>query len=94
LYRQHPASEQLDIVAICRGSISVNKELGFSSLVVLDADHAVAQSFRVSGTLAAVLIGAEGTVAPGVARGVAVRAYVDRCHLPEMMSAQDQTDMP
>lgn len=57
LCRQHPASEQLDIVAIRRGLIGVNKELGFSSPVVLDADHTVAQTFRVSGALAAVLKG-------------------------------------
>ncbi len=64
LCRQHPASEQLDIVAICRGSISVNKELGFSSPVVLDADHAVAQTFSVSGTRAAVLIAIAAILAP------------------------------
>ncbi len=54
--RQHPASEQPDIVAIRRGSIGVNRDLGFRAPVVLDADHA-AQTFRVSGTLAAVLKG-------------------------------------
>lgn len=73
------------MVVLSGGTISVNRELGFVSPVVLDDDRAIAQAFGVTGTPAAVLIGAQGIVASAVARGsVAVREYVDRCHMPEM----------
>ena len=82
---------RLRLVVISRGSISVNQELGFASPVVLDDDHSIAQAFGVAGTPAAVLIGAQGNVASGVARGAAaVRALVDRCHLP--VTTQDRPD--
>jgi len=79
------ATTRVRMVVISGGSIGVNQELGFASPVVLDDDRAIAQAFGVTGTPAAILIGANGTVASAVARGsIAVRAYVDRCHMAEM----------
>ena len=76
-------TDRLRLIVISGGAIGVNQELGFASPVVLDDDHTIAQGFGVTGTPAAVLIGAKGIVASEVARGAtAVRAYVDRCHMP------------
>jgi len=79
------------LLVISGGAIGVNQDLGFSSPVVLDDDHAIAQSFGVMGTPAAVLVGSRGNIVSDVARGaVAVRAYVDRCQMPEMTPFPDQ----
>ncbi len=87
------ATTRVRMIVISGGSVSVNQELGFASPVVLDDDHAIGQAFGVTGTPAAVLIGAKGTVASAVARGsVAVREYVDRCHVPEMTPFPDPSD--
>lgn len=86
------ASTRLRLVVISGGSIAVNRELGFASTVVLDDDRTIAHSHGVSGTPAAVLIGAKGTVASELARGaVAVLAYIERCHVPEMTPFPDQS---
>lgn len=86
------ASTRLRSVVISGGSIAVNRELGFASPVVLDDDRMIGHSYGISGTPAAVLIGARGTVASEVARGaVAVLAYIDRCHVPEMTPFPDQS---
>ncbi len=86
------ASTRLRLVVISGGSVAVNRELGFASPVVLDDDRTIAHSYGVSGTPAAVLIGAKGTVASEVARGaVAVLAHIDRCHVPEMTPFPDQS---
>lgn len=85
------ATTRVRMVVISGGSVSVNQELGFASPVVLDDDHAIGQVFGVTGTPAAVLIGSRGTVVSNVARGaVAVREYVDRCHVSEMTPFPDQ----
>ncbi len=87
------ATTRVRMIVISGGSVSVNQELGFASPVVLDDDHAIGQAFGVTGTPAAVLIGAKGPVASAVARGsVAVREYVDRCHVPEMTPFPDPSD--
>lgn len=84
------ATTRTRLLVISGGSIGVNQELGFISPVVLDDDRVIAQSFGVTGTPAAVLIGSRGAVVSEVARGaVAVRAYVDRCHVPEMTPFPD-----
>lgn len=81
------------MVVLSGGTISVNRELGFVSPVVLDDDRAIAQAFGDTGTPAAVLIGAQGIVAAEVARGAtAVRAYVYRCVAGGTLPARDQTD--
>jgi thiol-disulfide isomerase/thioredoxin len=70
------------MVVISRGSVSVNRELGFASPVVLDEDRSIAQAFGITGTPAAVQIGPQGTVDSGVARGAAaVRICVDRYYI-------------
>ncbi len=77
------------MIVLSGGSTSVNLELGFASPVVLDEDRAIARSFGVTGTPAAVLI----RVGPGVAPGAAaVRAYLDRLLVGGTLPAQDQTD--
>jgi len=87
------ATVRTRLIVVSGGAIGVNKELGFSSPVVLDDDYAIAQSFGVIGTPAAVLIGSRGTVVSEVARGsVAVRAYVDRCRLPDMTPFPDRPE--
>ncbi len=87
------ATVRTRLIVISGGAIGVNQELGFSSPVVLDDDHAIGQAFGVTGTPAAVLIGSRGTVVSEVASGsVAVRAYVERCRLPDMTPFPDPSD--
>ena len=67
------------VVVVSRGPIGLNKELGFTSPVVLDEPRAIGQALGVTGTPAAVLIDAMGKVATPVARGTAgVRALMTR----------------
>lgn len=85
------ATTRVRMVVVSGGAIGVNRELGFISPVILDDDHVIAQSFGATGTPAAVLIGSRGNVVSEVARGSgAVRAYVDRCQMPEMTPFPDQ----
>lgn len=82
------AEIRVRLVVISGGSVAVNRELGFTSPVVLDDNRSVAQAYGVLGTPGAVLIGARGDVVSEVARGVvAVRAYIDRCHVSAITPA-------
>jgi thiol-disulfide isomerase/thioredoxin len=85
------ASVRLRMIVISGGSVDVNRELGFASPVLLDADRMVARMFGVTATPAAVVIGSRGTVASELAQGITtVRSYVDRCHVPGSIPAPDQ----
>jgi thiol-disulfide isomerase/thioredoxin len=56
-------------VVVSRGPIALNQAAGFASPLVLDDDEAIAKSFGVSGTPAALVLDAGGRVATPVARG-------------------------
>lgn len=56
-------------VIVSRGPIALNQEAGFVSPLVLDDDEAIAKSFGVSGTPAALVLDAGGRVATPIARG-------------------------
>jgi len=78
-----PATTRVRLVVVSKGSVTANRQLGFTSPIVLDDERTIARAYGISGTPGAVLIGARGTVASEVAEGAhAVRAYIDRCHVP------------
>lgn len=79
------ASMRIPLVVISEGDVTANGGLGFASPLVRVDRRTIAQAFGATVTPAAVLIGAQGTVASGVAQGAqAVRAYVDRCHVSDV----------
>ena len=57
------------LVVVSAGSEEANKEMGFTSPVLLDQNFAVGRAFGASGTPSAVLVDAEGKVASDVAVG-------------------------
>jgi thiol-disulfide isomerase/thioredoxin/uncharacterized membrane protein YphA (DoxX/SURF4 family) len=57
------------LLVVSAGTEEANREMGLSSLVVLDQQFAVGRAFGTSGTPSAVLVDAEGKVASGVAVG-------------------------
>ncbi len=77
------ATTRVRMVVISEGDVAANRGLGLASPVVRDDHREIARAFGATVTPAAVLIGAKGTVASGVAQGAqAVRGYVDRCQVP------------
>lgn len=67
------------MIVVSRGPIALNRAAGFQSPLVLDDDRAIARSFGVGGTPAAVVIDPAGRVGSELARGAgAVRALLER----------------
>src|SRR5215208_5469556 len=58
-----------NLLVVSTGEAERNREQGFSSPVVLDAGFNVGRAFGASGTPSAVLVGADGKIASGLAVG-------------------------
>lgn len=77
-----PATTRVPLVVVSKGSITANRQLRLTSPIVIDDERTITESYGVSITPAALLIGSRGLVASAVANGAqAVGAYVDRCHV-------------
>lgn len=67
------------LLVVSRGPVALNRKAGLTSPVILDDDQALAAVFGVTGSPAALLIDARGSIATEVARGErAVRALLAR----------------
>jgi peroxiredoxin/uncharacterized membrane protein YphA (DoxX/SURF4 family) len=58
-----------NLLVVSSGEVERNREQGFTSPVVLDAGFNVGRAFGASGTPSAVLVGADGKIASGLAVG-------------------------
>src|SRR5215207_9909900 len=58
-----------NLLVVSTGEVEGNRELGLSSPVILDSGFTVGHAFGASGTPSAVLVGADGKIASGLAVG-------------------------
>lgn len=87
------ATTRVPLVVVSTGSITANQALHLSSPIVLDNERTITGAYGISGTPAALLIGAKGMVASEVANGAqAVGAYIDRCHVPVITPFEPRPD--
>jgi thiol-disulfide isomerase/thioredoxin len=68
-WEENPPPDAPAVVLISAGSAEANKAQGIRSLVLLDDDFTVAESFGADGTPTAILLDAEGRVASELANG-------------------------
>jgi thiol-disulfide isomerase/thioredoxin len=58
------------VTLVARGSVEDNRAQGFGFRTLLDHDLSASEAFGVSGTPAAIIVDADGTVTSPVARGI------------------------
>jgi methylamine dehydrogenase accessory protein MauD len=68
-WEANPGEDMPNLLVVSTGPEEANREMGFSSPVVLDDDFSTGRSFGASGTPSAVLVDAEGRIASEVAVG-------------------------
>ncbi len=68
-WEANPPADAPKLLVVSTGDPDVNRKIGLTSPIVLDADFGVGSSFGVSGTPSAVLVGANGKIASGLAVG-------------------------
>jgi peroxiredoxin len=85
-----------NLLVVSTGEVERNREQGFSSPVVLDAGFSVGRAFGASGTPSAVLVGADGKIASGLAVGGPTVISLLRNEAPNLLdaSAAGEEDEP
>jgi peroxiredoxin/uncharacterized membrane protein YphA (DoxX/SURF4 family) len=81
-----------NLLVVSTGEVERNRELGLSSPVVLDSGFSVGRAFGASGTPSAVLVGADGKIASGLAVGGPTVISLLRNEAPNLLdpSAADE----
>src|SRR5215212_6978225 len=84
------------LLVVSTGEVERNRELGLSSPVVLDSGFTVGRAFGASGTPSAVLVGADGKIASGLAVGGPTVISLLKNEAPNLLdaSAADEPDEP
>src|SRR5215216_1300257 len=84
------------LLVVSSGEVEQNREQGLTSPVVLDSGFSVGRAFGASGTPSAVLVGADGKIASGLAVGGPTVISLLRNEAPNLLdaSAADQPDEP
>jgi peroxiredoxin len=75
------------LLVVSTGDVERNREQGLSSPVVLDAGFNVGRAFGASGTPSAVLVGADGKIASGLAVGGPTVISLLRNEAPNLLDA-------
>ena len=85
-----------NLLVVSTGEVERNREQGFTSPVVLDSGFTVGRAFGASGTPSAVLVGADGKIASGLAVGGPTVISLLRNEAPNLLdaSAADEPDEP
>src|SRR3712207_6791173 len=85
-----------NLLVVSTGEAEPNRELGLSSPVVLDSGFSVGRAFGASGTPSAVLVGADGKIASGLAVGGPTVISLLRNEAPSLLdpSTAEQPDAP
>jgi peroxiredoxin/uncharacterized membrane protein YphA (DoxX/SURF4 family) len=85
-----------NLLVVSTGEVEGNRELGLSSPVVLDSGFTVGRAFGASGTPSAVLVGADGKIASGLAVGGPTVISLLRNEAPNLLdpSTADEADAP
>src|SRR5215208_2454790 len=86
------------LLVVSTGEVERNRELGLSSPVVLDSGFNVGRAFGASGTPSAVLVGADGKIASGLAVGGPTVISLLNNEAPNLLDASaagaDEADAP
>jgi peroxiredoxin len=86
------------LLVVSTGEVEPNRELGLSSPVVLDSGFNVGRAFGASGTPSAVLVGADGKIASGLAVGGPTVISLLKNEAPNLLDASaagdDEPDAP
>jgi peroxiredoxin len=86
------------LLVVSTGEVERNRELGLSSPVVLDSGFNVGRAFGASGTPSAVLVGADGKIASGLAVGGPTVISLLKNEAPNLLDASaagaDESDAP
>ncbi len=82
-WEANPPAGAPKLVIVSTGDAERNREQGFSSPVLLDANFSVGRSFGASGTPSAVLVDADGTIKSGVAVGAPAVLGILRNEAPD-----------
>ena len=85
-----------NLLVVSTGEVERNREQGFSSPVVLDSGFTVGRAFGASGTPSAVLVGADGKIASGLAVGGPTVISLLRNEAPNLLdaSAAEEPEAP
>ena len=85
-----------NLLVVSTGEAEQNREQGLTSPIVLDAGFSVGRAFGASGTPSAVLVGADGKIASGLAVGGPTVISLLRNEAPNLLdaSAADEPDEP
>src|SRR5215207_2561187 len=85
-----------NLLVVSTGEVEGNRELGLSSPVILDSGFTVGRAFGASGTPSAVLVGADGEIASGLAVGGPTVISLLRNEAPTLLdpSTADEADAP
>jgi peroxiredoxin len=85
------------LLVVSTGDVERNREQGLTSPIVLDAGFNVGRAFGASGTPSAVLVGADGKIASGLAVGGPTVISLLRNEAPNLLDASaaaDESDEP
>ena len=82
------------LLVVSTGEADRNREAGLKSTVVLDSGFNVGRAFGASGTPSAVLVGADGKIASGLAVGGPTVISLLRNEAPNLLDASAAADEP
>lgn len=86
-WEQDPPRDAPKLLLVSTGDVEANRKQEFSSPTVLDTGFTVGRSFGASGTPSAVLVGADGKIASGLAVGGPTVISLLRNEAPNLLDA-------
>lgn len=93
-WEARPPRNAPKLLVVSTGGVAENREVGLTSPTVLDSGFAVGGSFGASGTPSAVLVGADGKVASGLAVGGSSVISLLRNKAPHLLNASNAAAEP
>ncbi|MGH3994150.1 MAG: redoxin domain-containing protein, partial [Pseudonocardiaceae bacterium] len=86
-WENNPPADAPKLLVVSTGDADRNRETGLKSPVILDSGFNVGRSFGASGTPSAVLVGADGKIASGLAVGGPTVISLLRNEAPNLLDA-------
>jgi peroxiredoxin/uncharacterized membrane protein YphA (DoxX/SURF4 family) len=86
-WESNPPADAPKLLVVSTGDADRNRELGIKSPTVLDSGFSVGRAFGASGTPSAVLVGADGKIASGLAVGGPTVISLLRNEAPNLLDA-------
>jgi peroxiredoxin len=93
-WEANPPRNAPQLLVVSTGDVAKNREVGLTSPTVLDSGFTVGTSFGASGTPSAVLVGADGKVASGLAVGGSSVMSLLQNKAPHLLNASNAAAEP